>query len=32
MVELGEDGGTKFDAIARVNNVERDSQIRKCNK
>ena len=34
MVELNEDSGTKIwcKMLARVNNVERDSQIRKCNK
>ena len=34
MVELGEDSGTKnwCKMLARVNNVERDSQIRKWNK
>ena len=33
MVELGEDSGTKIwcKMLARVNNVERDSQIRKRN-
>ena len=34
MVELGEDSGTKIwcKMLARVNNVERDSKIRKWNK
>ena len=34
MVELGEDSGTKIwcKMLARVNNVERDSQIHKRNK
>ena len=34
MVELGEDSGTKIwcKMLARVNNVEKDSQIRKWNK
>ena len=34
MVELGEDSGTKIwcKMLARVNNVEKDSQIRKRNK
>ena len=34
MVELGEDSGAKIwcKMLARVNNVERDSQIRKWNK
>ncbi len=33
-MELGEDSGTKIwcKMLARVNNVEKDSQIRKCNK
>ena len=34
MVELGEDSGTKNwnEMLARLNNVEKDSQIRKWNK
>ena len=34
MMELGEDSGTKIwcKMLARVNNVEKDSQIRKWNK